>query len=88
MHLHLEGSSELKVDRATAYQRLTDLEIVAKALPDSEDVKIIDSDTGEATVKLHGARLDPFENEDQDSVREVTFTRGAVSGGARGPVAI
>ena len=52
MHLHLEGSNELKVDRETAYQRLTNLEIMAKALPDAEDVKIIDSDNAEATIKL------------------------------------
>lgn len=52
MHLHLEGSNELKVDREIAYQRLTNLDIMAKALPDAEDVKIIDSDTAEATIKL------------------------------------
>ncbi len=52
MHLHLDGSNELKIDRDTAYQRLTNLEVMAGALPDAEDVKIIDSDTAEATIKL------------------------------------
>ena len=52
MHLHLEGSSELKVDRETAYNRLTSLEIMTKSLPDAEDVKVIDPETAEATIKL------------------------------------
>ncbi len=52
MQLHLEGSSELKQDLETAYNRLTNLEVMARALPDAEDVKVIDSDTAEATVKL------------------------------------
>jgi carbon monoxide dehydrogenase subunit G len=52
MQLHLEGSSELKQDLETAYNRLTNLEVMARALPDTEDVKVIDSDTAEATVKL------------------------------------
>lgn len=52
MQLHLEGSTELKVDPDTAYNRLTNLEIMTKALPDAEDVKVIDSDTAEATIKL------------------------------------
>ncbi len=52
MQLHLEGSSELKQDLETAYNRLTNLEVMARALPDAEDIKVIDSDTAEATVKL------------------------------------
>ncbi len=52
MQLHLEGSSELKQDLETAYNRLTSLEVMAGALPDAEDVKVIDNDTAEATVKL------------------------------------
>lgn len=52
MHLHLEGSNELKVDRETAYNRLTNLEIMTESMPDAEDVKIIDSETAEATIKL------------------------------------
>ena len=52
MHLHLDGSSELKVDQETAYKRLTNLELMTKALPDAEDVKMIDNDTAEAMVKL------------------------------------
>jgi carbon monoxide dehydrogenase subunit G len=52
MHLHLEGSSELKVDRETAYNRLTSLDVMTKSLPDAEDVKIIDAETAEATIKL------------------------------------
>lgn len=52
MHLHLEGSSELKVDRETAYTRLTSLEVMTKSLPDAEDVKVIDAETAEATIKL------------------------------------
>lgn len=52
MQLHLEGSTELKVDLDTAYNRLTNLEIMTKALPDAEDVKVIDSDIAEATIKL------------------------------------
>ena len=52
MQLHLEGSRELKVDQDTAYNRLTNLEIMTRGLPDAEDVKVIDSDTAEATIKL------------------------------------
>ncbi len=52
MHLHLEGSSELNVDRETAYNRLTDLEVMTSSLPDAEAVKIIDIETAEATIKL------------------------------------
>jgi carbon monoxide dehydrogenase subunit G len=52
MQLHLEGSTELKVNPETAYERLTNLEIMTKALPDAEDVRMIDSDTAGATVKL------------------------------------
>lgn len=52
MHLHLEGSNELKVDRETAYNRLTNLEIMTKSMPDAEEVKILDSETAEATIKL------------------------------------
>jgi hypothetical protein len=52
MHLHLEGSKELKVDHETAYNRLTSLEVMTRSLPDAEDVKIIDSETAEATIKL------------------------------------
>jgi carbon monoxide dehydrogenase subunit G len=52
MQLHLEGSNELKLDPETAYTRLTNLELMTKALPDAEDVRVIDSDTAEATMKL------------------------------------
>lgn len=52
MQLHLDGSTELKVDPATAYQRLTNLELMTKALPDAEDVRVIDADSAEATIKL------------------------------------
>jgi uncharacterized protein len=52
MHLHLEGSNELKAEPETAYQRLTNLSVMANAIPDSEDVRIIDGDTAETTVKL------------------------------------
>jgi carbon monoxide dehydrogenase subunit G len=52
MQLHLQGSTELNRDPETAYRRLTNLEVMAKALPDAEDVKVIDQDNAEATVKL------------------------------------
>jgi carbon monoxide dehydrogenase subunit G len=52
MQLHLEGSNELKLDPETAYNRLTNLELMTKALPDAEDVRVIDSDTAAATMKL------------------------------------
>jgi uncharacterized protein len=52
MHIHLEGSHELEADRETAYQRLTNLSVMANAIPDSEDIKVVDVDTAETTVKL------------------------------------
>lgn len=52
MHFHLDGSIDVKLDQHTAYQRLTDLELMAKALPDIEEIKMIDNDSAEATVKL------------------------------------
>jgi len=52
MHIHLEGSNELKADLETAYQRLTNLSLMANAIPDSEAVRILDNDTAETTVKL------------------------------------
>ena len=52
MHLHLEGSTELKVNPEAAYNRLTSLEVMTRSLPDAEDVKIIDNETAEATIKL------------------------------------
>ena len=52
MQLHMEGSSELRVDLETAYQRLTNLDLMTRSLPDAEEVKVIDSDTAEATVKF------------------------------------
>jgi carbon monoxide dehydrogenase subunit G len=52
MQFHLEGSNELRLDPETAYNRLTDLELMTKALPDVEDVKVIDNDTAETTMKL------------------------------------
>ncbi len=52
MRLHLEGSSEFGLDPETAYKRLTDLDIMTRALPDVEDVRILDSETAEATMKL------------------------------------
>lgn len=52
MQIHLEGSTDLKLDQGTAYNRLTNLEIMTRALPDAEDVRVIDSETAEATMKL------------------------------------
>ena len=52
MQLHLEGSSHFELDPETAYKRLTDLNIMARALPDSEDVNVLDNETAEATMKL------------------------------------
>jgi uncharacterized protein len=52
MQIHLDGSSEFGLDQETAYKRLTNLDIMTRALPDAEDVKVIDSDTAEATMKL------------------------------------
>jgi carbon monoxide dehydrogenase subunit G len=52
MQLHLQGASEFELDPETAYKRLTDLDIMARALPDAEDVKVLDNDTAEATIKL------------------------------------
>lgn len=52
MQLHLEGSNAISAPGSKVYSLLTDPSFVAKTLPDSEDVRVIDGSTLEAKVKL------------------------------------
>ncbi len=55
MQLHLEGSNAIGTTRDRAYSLLTDPNFITRALPDSEDVRVIDGSTVEAKVKLRVA---------------------------------
>ncbi|HZW85596.1 MAG TPA: carbon monoxide dehydrogenase subunit G [Nitrososphaerales archaeon] len=55
MQLHLDGSNSMNASKETVYSLLTDPNFLAKTLPDAEDVRVIDSDTLEAKIKLRVA---------------------------------
>ena len=55
MELHLSGSNTINAQRQAVFQRLTDTAFLAKALPDSEEVHVIDSSTLEAKLKVRVA---------------------------------
>lgn len=52
MELHLEGSTSINAPRQTVFGRLTDPSFLAKALPDSEEVRVTDGSTFEGKVKV------------------------------------
>jgi carbon monoxide dehydrogenase subunit G len=52
MKLHLEGSEELNLKREDVFRLLTDPNFIANALPDAQDVKVIDDASIEAKVKI------------------------------------
>ncbi|HEV2226522.1 MAG TPA: SRPBCC domain-containing protein [Nitrososphaerales archaeon] len=52
MQLHLSGSSPINADRETVYSRLTDTKFIARSLPDTEEVNVIDAKTIDAKLKV------------------------------------
>ncbi len=52
MQLHLEGSNSLNAPRDRVYELLTDPNFIAKNLPDSEDVRVVDDKSLEGRMKL------------------------------------
>jgi carbon monoxide dehydrogenase subunit G len=55
MQLHLEGSNAMNAPSARVYALLTDPNFVATALPDAEDVRVLDGSSLEARIKLRVA---------------------------------
>jgi uncharacterized protein len=52
MHLHLEGSNSLNAPIDKVYNLLTDPNFIAKNLPDSEDVSVVNDQSLEGKMKL------------------------------------
>ncbi len=52
MELHFDGSTVINASRPTVFGLLTDPKFLARALPDSEDVRVLDGSTLEAKVKV------------------------------------
>jgi uncharacterized protein len=52
MQLHLDGSNVINGEGDRVYSLLTDPNFIAKALPDAEDVRVIDGSSLEAKIKL------------------------------------
>lgn len=52
MKLHLDGSNSINAPRERVYGLLTDPNFIAKAIPDAEDVRVLDGSSLEAKVKL------------------------------------
>ncbi len=52
MQLHLDGSTTIDADRPKVFGLLTDPSFLAKTLPDSDEVKVIDAENLEARMKL------------------------------------
>jgi carbon monoxide dehydrogenase subunit G len=52
LELHLSGSVSIDAPRQTVFERLTDVGFLAKSLPDSEEVRVMDASTIEAKMKL------------------------------------
>ena len=55
MELHLNGSNTINAPRQAVFQRLTDAGFLAKALPDSDEVRVVDGSTLEAKLKVRVA---------------------------------
>ncbi len=52
MQLHLDGSNSINAPREKVFSLLTDPNFLAKSLPDAEDVRVLDSTSLEAKLKL------------------------------------
>lgn len=52
MQLHLEGSVTINASPPKVFGLLTDPSFLAKTLPDSEDVRVIDGSTLEAKIRV------------------------------------
>ena len=52
MQLHLDGSNTINSPREKVYALLTDPVFISKALPDAEDVHVLDASSLEAKMKL------------------------------------
>ncbi len=52
MQLHLEGSNTMGSKREKVYALLTDPAFISKTLTDAEDVRVLDSSTLEARMRL------------------------------------
>ncbi len=55
MQLHLDGSTSIEAEKEIVFNKLTDVKFIAGTLPDAEEVKIIDSNTLEAKLKVRVA---------------------------------
>ena len=55
MEIQLSGSNTIKAPRQTVFDRLTSPDFLAKSLPDSEDVRVLDDSTVEGKVKVRVA---------------------------------
>jgi carbon monoxide dehydrogenase subunit G len=55
MQLHLDGSNIIRSPQNKVYALLTDAHFIAKALPDANDVHVLDAQSLEATIKLRVA---------------------------------
>ena len=75
MQLHLEGSNAINAPGVKVYSLLTDPSFVAKTLPDSEDVRVIDGSTLEAKIKLRIAVVSSTLKTQMTIVRESPPTR-------------
>lgn len=55
MDIRLSGSNTINATRQTVYERLTSADFLAKSLPESEDVRVVDPSTVEGRVKVRVA---------------------------------
>jgi len=55
MQLQLDGKTTIHANRAMVFKMLTDPAFLAKTIPDSEDVHVLDNSTLEAKVKVRVA---------------------------------
>ncbi len=52
MELHLNGSTKIRARREEVFRLVTDPNFIASALPDAEDVAILDKDSLEAKLRV------------------------------------
>ena len=52
MEIRLSGSNIINASRQTVFDRLTNPDFLARSLPDSEDVRVVDPSTIEGKVKV------------------------------------
>ncbi len=52
MDIHLSGSNTIKATRRSVFANLTNPDFLAKSIPDSEDVRVLDATTIEGRVKV------------------------------------